>query len=83
VPLTVDLPPEVLHRLEAEAARRRITVEEVIAELAAVLPEGKAETGKRARRLSFVGIGASGDTRPFDIHREREELATRKLADGT
>lgn len=83
MPLTIDLPPEVLRRLEAEAARRGITVDGVIAELASALPEGKPETTRRARRLSFVGIGASGDTRPFDIHREREELAHRELADGS
>lgn len=55
----------------------------MIAELAATLPEGKPETTRRVLRLSFVGIGASGDTHPFDIHREREELARRKLADGS
>lgn len=82
MPYTVDLPPEVLRRLEAEAARRGITVDEVIAELAARLPADETETAKRTRRLSFVGIGASGDTRPFDIHRQREQLASRKLADG-
>lgn len=80
--MTVDLPPEVLRRLEAEAARRGITVDAVIAELADRLPARDAEAPKRARRLSFVGVGASGDTRPFDIHRERDQLASRKLADG-
>ena len=47
----------------------------MIAELAARIPvEDPLE--------SFVGCGASGDTRPFDIHRERAELADRKLAEG-
>lgn len=82
MPLTVHLPPDVLRRLEAEATRRGMTVDEVIAELAAKLPGSERATPKRTRRLSFVGIGASGDTRPFDVHRERDELATRKLADG-
>jgi hypothetical protein len=82
MPITVDLPPDVVRRLEAEAARRGVVVDEVIAELAAGLPKVGAETPKRPQRLSFIGIGASGDTRPFDIHRERDELASRKLADG-
>ncbi len=80
--LTIDLPPDVLRRLEAEATRREVTIDDVIAELAAGLPREEAAAPKRSRRLSFVGIGASGDTRPFDIHRERDELASRKLADG-
>lgn len=54
--VTVDLPPEVLQRLEAEATRRGVTIDEVIAELAAGLP---AESTERPKRLSFVGIGAS------------------------
>lgn len=77
--LTVELPAEVLRRLEAEAGRRGITVDEVISELAAGLP---SDDVRRSRRLGFIGIGASGDTRPFDIHRERDELAEHRLADG-
>ena len=76
---TVDLPPEILRRLLAEADRRGLTIDEVIAELAAGLP---TEPSPRPKRPSFVGVGASGDTRPFDIHREREELAAQKLAEG-
>lgn len=77
--LTVELSAEVLRRLEAEAARRGTTVDEVITELAAHLPD---EATPSRHRLSFVGIGASGDTRSFDIHSERAELAERKLAEG-
>lgn len=77
--VTVDLPPEVLRRLEAEAVRRGVTIDEVIAELAAGLP---AERPARPKRPSFVALGASGDQRPFDIHREREELVARELAEG-
>ena len=73
--VTVELPAEALRRLEAEAARRGISIDDVIAELASRLPiEDPLE--------SFIGCGASGDTRPFDIHRERAELAERKLAEG-
>lgn len=81
--LTVDLPPDALRRLEAEAARREVTVDQVITELAAGLPREETAAPKRSRRPSFVGVGASGDTRPFDIRHEREELAGRKFADGT
>ena len=62
--------------------RRGVVVDQVIAELAAGLPEDGADAPTRSQRLSFVGIGASGDTRPFDIRRERDELASHKLADG-
>jgi hypothetical protein len=43
------------------------------------LPDEAPSSG---HRLSFIGIGASGDTRPFDIHRERAQLAERKFAQG-
>ncbi len=77
--VTVELPPEALRRLEAEATRRGVSIDDIIAELATRLPDAARPSG---HRLSFVGIGASGDTRPFDIHRERAELAKRKLAEG-
>ncbi len=79
MPVTVELPAEALRRLEAEAARRGTSIDDVIAEFAARLPNEAPPSG---HRLSFIGIGASGDTRPFDIHRERAELAERKLAEG-
>ncbi len=73
--VTVELPAEALLRLETEATHRGISIDEVIAELAASLPiEDPLE--------SFLECGASGDTRPFDIHRERAELADRQLTDG-
>lgn len=75
MPVTVELRAEALRRLEAESARRGVTIDDVIAELANHLPvEDPLE--------SFIGCGASGDTRPFDIHRERAELVERKLAEG-
>lgn len=37
---------------------------------------------RSGHRLSFIGIGASGNTRSFDIHRERAELADKKFAEG-
>jgi hypothetical protein len=77
--VTVELPDEALRRLEAEAARRGVSIGEVIAEFASRLPDEAPSSG---HRLSFVGIGASGDTRPIDVRRERAELAERKLAEG-
>ena len=77
--MTVELPAEALRRLEAEAVRRGTSIDDVIAELAARLPDEAPPSG---HRLSFIGIGASRGTRPFHIHRERAELAERKLAEG-
>jgi hypothetical protein len=56
MPVTVELPAEALRRLEAEATRRGVSIDEVIAELAARLP-GEA-SGPR-RRPAFVAVGAS------------------------
>lgn len=55
--MTVDLPAEALARLEAEAARRGVGIDVVIAELVDTLPA--AEQPKGRRRLAFVGVGAS------------------------
>jgi hypothetical protein len=54
--VTVDLPPEALRRLEAEAARRGISIDEVIAQLVAKLP---VDSSGARRRPAFVAIGAS------------------------
>jgi hypothetical protein len=56
VAVTVDLPDETLARLRAEAARRGIGLDGLIAELAELLPA--AATAKRAS-LPFVDAGAS------------------------
>jgi hypothetical protein len=73
--VTIELPDDALARLRAEAARRGVSIGEVIAELAAHLP---AEDPLEA----FIGCGASGRTEPFDVHQERAELAARKLGEG-
>ena len=78
--VTIDLPAETQARLEDEAARRGVTLEQLIADLAANLPD--ATTPRPRHRLSFVGIGASGRSEAFDIHRERADLAAKKLAEG-
>jgi hypothetical protein len=55
MPVTVELSDEALARLEAEAARRGVSVDVVINELAARLPD----EGARARRQGLIGLGAS------------------------
>jgi len=72
--VTVDLPEDALRRIEAEAARRGVTIDDIIAELAARLPD---EDPLEA----FNGCGASGDAEPFDIHRARDDMASAKLTD--
>jgi len=73
--LYVELPEDALARLRTEAARRCVTIDVVVAELAAHLP---AEDPLEA----FIGCGASGRTEPFDVHHERAELAAKSLAEG-
>jgi len=55
--LSIDLPDEALARLRAEAARRGVSVDAVIAELTDRLPAQPVEGARR--RLAFVGAGAS------------------------
>lgn len=60
--VTIELPPEALRRLEAEAACRGVGIEVVIAELASGLPEIDPEAAPTPRRrFGFVGVAASGD----------------------
>lgn len=59
--VTLDLPPATLRRLEAEAARRGVGIDVVIADLAEALPaedQGEASAG---HRFAFAGVAASGD----------------------
>ena len=52
--VTLDLPADAQAKLEGEAARRGITLDALVAELAAGLPvEGPP------RKLAFIGAGAS------------------------
>lgn len=54
--VTVDLPEDALARLQAEARRRGVSIDKVIAELAeALLGEKTPEN----RTLSFIGLGSS------------------------
>jgi len=70
--VTVDLPEDVLARLRAEAARRGVSIDLVIAELVSALPTDVAPV---KRSLSFVGLGSSSSGR---FARDTDEL----LADG-
>jgi hypothetical protein len=70
--VTVDLSESTLARLRAEAERRGVSIDVVIAELAETLPP---ETANEQRKLSFIGLGASTSGRHA---READDL----LADG-
>lgn len=70
--LTIDLPESTLARLRAEAGRRGVSIDVLIAELAEALP---VEPLDQPRKLSFVGLGSSTSGR---YAREADDL----LADG-
>lgn len=74
--VTIKLPADAQARLEVEATRRGVTLDQLIAELAAQLPGEDPLEG-------FIACGASGRTEPFDIHHERAEAAAKKFAEGT
>jgi len=68
--VTLDLPDEAWARLTAEANRRGLTVDALVAALADELPSDAVE--------AFVGCGESGIEAPFDLAAERNRLAARK-----
>jgi hypothetical protein len=68
----VELPPQVAARFEAEAARRGVTVADLLADLAEELPSAEQTP---IGRPGFVGLGASTSGRTA---READDL----LADG-
>lgn len=77
VSVTVDLPAATLRRLEAEAARRGVGIDVVIAELVETLPaEDAGQAPVRRRKLAIAGVGASGG------QRGRAADADELLADG-
>jgi hypothetical protein len=71
MPVVLELPPELLERLRAEALRRDVSVAELVADLVATLP-APADT---TRRPGFIGIGSSTTGRSA---READEM----LAEG-
>jgi hypothetical protein len=74
--VTVELSEETLGRLRAEAVRRGVSIDDVIAELVDQLPETKL-----GGQLSFAGVGGSGTTQP--IGRRHREIITREHKDKT
>ena len=77
--VTLELPAEAQARLEAEATRRGITVDQLVTELAAGLP---AEQDRATGTLDeFFGSGDSGDPSwaGSDIHELRADAARRRL----
>ncbi len=82
MPITLDLPPDALARLEAEAARRGTTVDALVADLAAGL--GSAAPSSDSALDGFFGAGDSGDSEwaSRDIHQLRHELAQRRFTES-
>jgi hypothetical protein len=70
--VTIDLPEDVLARLQAEAKRRGVSIDLLIAELAEALP---ARNASAPQSFSFVGLGSSTSGR---YARDADDL----LADG-
>lgn len=77
---TFELSEETLSRLRAEADRRGVSIDDLIAELVAQLPAAKP-----GRKLSFAGgVGGSGTSEAIGRrHREiiREEHGDKKASD--
>jgi hypothetical protein len=69
--VTIDLPEDALERLQAEARRRGVTIDVVVAEFAQALPTDATSE----KTLSFIGLGSSNSGR---YARDADDL----LADG-
>ncbi len=74
--ITLDLPEAAQARLQAEATRRGITLDQLIAEIAESFPAGPAETTS-PHRLSFIGVGHSGRG---DLSRRHREIRAEQTA---
>jgi hypothetical protein len=59
--VTVDLHPGSLRRIEAEAARRSVGIDAVIAELAEALPAAADPEVATRHPFAFADVAASGD----------------------
>lgn len=57
---TIDLPDHVAARFAAEAKRRGVTIDQLLAFLVERLPDGESDvTGGAERRLGFINLGSS------------------------
>ncbi len=77
----LHLPDELVDRLTAEASRRGVTVDELVAETLADRFPARAHPDDRDALEAFIGCGSSGRREPFDIHQARTELARSKTAE--
>ncbi|MFN0028497.1 MAG: hypothetical protein ACKV2O_15155 [Acidimicrobiales bacterium] len=71
MPVTIDLPAEAQARLEAEAARRGVTLDQLIADLAA------AFAAEDDPLEAFIGSGSSGRG---DLARGHREIRAERTA---
>jgi hypothetical protein len=79
VTVTVNLPDDAARRLAAEAARRGITVDQVIAELVAAHLAADTKSAEDALE-AFIGSGASGRGDLGRRHRQIRAEMTEGLA---
>ena len=69
----------MLARLDAEASRRGISLDQLITDRADTLPTAAVDDPLEA----FIGCGSSGRTEPVDSRDERIRVARVKLATGS
>jgi hypothetical protein len=82
VTLTVTVPDELARRLQAAAAARGVSVEQLAVEVLSGVDTPIDDGEARAALEAFIGAGAGDGTR-FEIHDARRDLAARRRADGT
>lgn len=79
--VNIDLPAELLDALRAEATRRGVTVDALIAEsVSEHLGTGRPAGAGTASRLAFIGMGHSGTG---DLSERHDDYRRAGLADKT
>ena len=76
--VTVELPDDVLHRLQAEATRRGVPVESLISDT--LKRDFPPNSGERPV-LSFFGIGAARPDLAENYKQIRRDLAAGRVGD--